>query len=125
MAFLQEKVKRAPPLDGKRVDALIRQMDSGQFQVRDQATRELLKLGEPIIPALDKAVSANLPIETKRRLEDLRGKLTSMTLESERLRVDRAVEVLEYIGTPAARAVLQSLADGALEQRSQGERRLP
>jgi WD domain, G-beta repeat len=112
-AFLKEKIKPEQPLDGKRVEALIRQMGKGQFQLRDQATRELLNLGEPILPALDNALATNPPLETKRRLDDLRSKLTDMVLEGERLRVDRALEVLERIGTPEARAVLQALADGA------------
>jgi WD40 repeat protein len=113
VAFLKDKIKAEPPLDGKRVEALIRQMDKGEFKLRDQATRELLNLGEPILPALDNALAANPPLESKRRLEDLRSKLTGMVLEGERLRVDRALEVLERIGTPEARAVLQAWADGA------------
>jgi hypothetical protein len=39
--------------------------------------------------------------------EALRGKLTGMVLQGERLRDYRAVEVLEHIGTPESRAVLQ------------------
>ena len=41
------------------------------------------------------------------------GKLTGMVLQDERLRTYRAVEVLELIGTLAAREILQALADGA------------
>ena len=37
--------------------------------------------------------------------------MTGMLLQGERLRAYRAVEVLERIGTPAARQVLQALAD--------------
>ncbi|HMF11982.1 MAG TPA: hypothetical protein VKE94_06735, partial [Gemmataceae bacterium] len=51
--------------------------------------------------------------ETKRRLEDVRSKLTGLVLQGERLRAHRAVEVLERIGTAEARQVLQALADGA------------
>jgi HEAT repeat protein len=92
---------------------LIKQLDDGNFTVRDKATGELLKIGDLVFPALDKALAANSPLETKRRLEDLRGKMTGMFLQGERLRAYRAVEVLELIGTPAARHVLQTLADGA------------
>jgi hypothetical protein len=47
------------------------------------------------------------------RPQDVRGKVTGLALEGERLRLSRAVEVLERIGTPQARAHLQTLAGGA------------
>jgi hypothetical protein len=36
-----------------------------------------------------------------------------MVLHGDQLRTFRAVEVLEFVGTPAARQALKSLADGA------------
>jgi HEAT repeat protein len=112
VAWIKEKVKPAVPLDKKRVENLLGLLDDDQFQVRDKATRELLKIGEGIVPALDKGLEANAPAETRRRLEELRGKLTGMVLQGERLQAFRAIEILELIGTPEARQVLQSLAAG-------------
>ena len=80
--------------------------------MRDKATGELFKIGELLVPVFDKALAAKPSLETKRRLEELRSKLTGMVLQGERLSVFRAVEVLEIIGTPQARQVLQALADG-------------
>jgi WD40 repeat protein len=111
--FLQDRVKPAVAIGGKSVEELIRQVDNEQFKVRARAIDELLKIGDPLMPALNKALAANPPLETRRRLEDLRSKLTGLVLQGERLRASRAVEVLELIGTPQARAVLQALADGA------------
>jgi hypothetical protein len=97
----------------KRVEELIAQRDAKQFKVRDQATGELLKIGDFLVPVFDRALAARPSPETKKRLEDLRSKMTSMVLHGEGLRAYRAVEVLELIGTPEARQVLQTLADGA------------
>jgi RNA polymerase sigma factor (sigma-70 family) len=111
--FLRDRLKPAAPVDARRVQELLGQVDDPQFKVRDPAIKELLKLGEQIVPALDKALAAQPPLETRQRLEELRGKLAGLLLEGERLRAYRAVEVLELIGTAEARAVLQALAEGA------------
>jgi len=54
-AFLQAQLKPAAPLDRKRLGDLLAQLDDNQFKVRDRATGELLKVGEQIVPDLDKA----------------------------------------------------------------------
>ena len=65
-------------------------------------------------PALAQAgLDAKPSLETRKRLEHLRGQLIGRVLQGERLRAYRAVEVLERIGTPEAREVLQALAKGA------------
>jgi WD40 repeat protein len=111
--WIKDRVKPAPPLDRQRALSLMKQLDDDQFEVREQAKRDLLKLGEPLLPVLDQALVGNLSPESERRLKELHGKLTEMGLQSDRLRVVRAVEVLERIGTPQARQVLQALAGGA------------
>jgi WD40 repeat protein len=113
VAFLKNRVQPAPLLDLKHVADLIGQLDSDQYKVRDKATGALLKLGEGIVPELDKALAAKPSQEKQQRLQELRGKLTGWVLHGERLRAFRAVEVLERIGTPEARQLLQALAQGA------------
>ena len=83
--------------------------------MRDEASNELRKIGDRAIYALDKALAGNPSLETRRRLEALRSQTdpTSMILKGNRLRAYRAVEVLERIGTPEARRLLTSYANGA------------
>jgi hypothetical protein len=81
--------------------------------VRQKATAELLKIGERAVPPIDKALSGQPPLEVKKRLEDVREKLTTVVLTDEKLRAFRAIEVLERIATPEAQQLLQTLADGA------------
>ena len=105
-------VKPAAPVDPKHVAELIALLDSDQYKVREKATSDLLKIGERIVSAIDTALAKQPPLETKKRLEDLRTKTTGAVLQGERLRDFRGVELLEQIGTPAARQLLQGLAQG-------------
>jgi hypothetical protein len=56
------------------------------------------------------------------RLEDVRLKIASAELSPEKLRLFRAVEVLERIASPEARQVLKALAEG---RRGRSPRRRP
>src|SRR5262249_9471828 len=86
VAFLKERIQPAAPVDLKRVRELMDQLDDPQFKARDQATNELQRLGEQVVPALDKALADNPPLEPKQRLERVRAKLTGLVLQGERLR---------------------------------------
>jgi len=113
LALIKDKVKPAGVIEPKRIEELIGQLDSNQFQVRDKAGKELASMGDQIVPAVDQALTKNITLEFRRRLEDVRGKVTSVILGGEKLREYRAVEVLERIKTPESRQVLESLARGA------------
>ena len=110
VSWIKVNVKPAAAVETKRIEDLIAQLDDNQFKVREKATAELYKIGEPIVPALVKVLEGNLTLETKRRLEEIRNRLTTKVLQGDRLRNYRAIEVLERIGTPEARQVLEELA---------------
>jgi WD40 repeat protein len=112
-AWIRERVKPADPLDPQRIEKLIGDLDDKQFKTRQTATAELLQMGDRVVPAIDKALATKPALETHLRLQDLRKRLISPVLKNEPLRVFRALEVLERMGTPEARDVLQMLADGA------------
>jgi hypothetical protein len=113
VALLRERLAPAPRPDAKRIDRLIAELDSDDFQTRQQAMAELEKLGESAAAAL-RRVAANSPsLEVRRRAEQLLARL--MAWGPERLRVLRAVEALEHAGGPDARRLLKFLAGGAPE----------
>jgi WD40 repeat protein len=111
--LIEERLKPAPSLDAALVQELIQQLGDNQYKVRQKATLELHKMGERVVPALEKALAGDPPLEMKNRLADLYGKLSGPVLQGDALRGWRAVEVLEKLGTPSARRLLRSLADGA------------
>jgi hypothetical protein len=114
VAWIQVRLRPIPPLDLKRVEALIRQLDDDQYDTREAAAAELNKLGEPVLAVVTKALAGNPSAEARVRLEQLRVTLAPV-MRNDRLRAHRAVELLECIGTPEARAILQGLAEGAPE----------
>ena len=86
---------------------LLANLDSAEFAVRESATRELEKLGETALPGLHKALANQPSLEVRRRIEQILTRLPTIDV-----RLLRAVEVLEHIGSREARHVLQALADG-------------
>jgi hypothetical protein len=109
VSFLKTHLKPAPPVDAERVKRLIADLDSERFATREQANRELEQLGQPALELLRMAAPS---AEGKRRLEGLIEKLEKGELSQDDLRILRAVEVLEMVGSKQAREVLESLAKG-------------
>jgi RNA polymerase sigma factor (sigma-70 family) len=115
IALLNEHLRPAAPADAKRLARLLAELEHPEFTVREQATAELEKLGEQAGPAVRRALDANPPPESRRRLEALREKLYRQALPPDVLRALRCLEVLEQINTAEAHALLERLAGGAAE----------
>ncbi len=90
----------------KQVAELIRGLDSDQFTEREKAQQELERLDWQAVPMLRKAVRTGSTLELKRRLEQLIGRAEG-PLSGANLRLHRAVEVVEWIGTAEAKALLE------------------
>jgi WD40 repeat protein len=108
--FLKERLR---PVDADRLKQLLADLDNDQYEKREKATRELELLGKFVEQSLRKELQKPLAAEPRRRLERLLQKLDEGTPSPERLRVLRALTVLEQIGTPEARQILEALAAGA------------
>jgi hypothetical protein len=111
-AFAGERVE---PVSADEVRRWLADLDSDKFEVRERATKELTRLGKFAEPSLRRTLGARPSLEVRRRVEGLLDKLSGPNLAPEYLRAVRAVEVLEMIGTPRARKVLERLAAGAAE----------
>jgi RNA polymerase sigma factor (sigma-70 family) len=114
--LLREKLQPVSiTVDGARIDRLIGELDNDQFAVREAAGKELDRLGDVTGPALRKALTGQPSPELRRRVERLLEKLDEASLTPERLRARRGLDVLERIGTPEARQVVERLASGTAE----------
>ena len=92
---------------------LLADLGGDKFAVAERASRELLKLAELAEPALHEALRQNPTLEARQRIEQiLAAPLTSQPLPPEVLQTVRGIEVLGRIGTPEARKVPQTLANG-------------
>src|SRR5262249_26182746 len=110
VAFLQEHLKPGAA-DAKRLAKLLADLDSDDFDARQQADAELEKLGQEAEPALRGALQGKPSLEVRQRVERLLGLCERQKPGPERLRQLRAFEVLERLDTPEARRLLTTLAE--------------
>jgi hypothetical protein len=113
IALIKERVRPISPADPIRLTQLVADLQSEQFEPRQQAESELRALGDLAGPALRKALAADPPLDVRQRLERLVDRLRKQTDGTAQLRELRAIELLELIGTPDACQVLQAIAAGA------------
>jgi hypothetical protein len=116
-AFLRGRLRPVAAPAPQHLAKLIGDLDSDRFAVRERAAQELDRLGELAEPALRETLAGNPSLEVRQRLTHLLEKRTALVTDSERLRALRASEVLEHNGTPEARQVLETLAQGAPQAR--------
>ena len=112
VAFLRERLPDAPELNDQQIALLIADLDSTRFAVRQKATEELGKAGGVAERALRMKLKERPSLEVRQRIEQLLDRL-SKPLSGDQLQALRAVEVLEHIGSPEAKQVLEKLATGA------------
>ncbi len=117
LPLLEKKLQPPVRPDPKRLARLIRDLDSDQFAVRDQAFKELAELGERAAAACRQALANPPSPEVRRSLEMLVEKQEQprWALSAERLRLLQALEAVELAGTAEARQLLRRLADGDKE----------
>ena len=111
--YLRTHLQPVPVVDKNRISRLIAELDSDDFQTRENATRELDTLEEKGLGFSRKALEAKPSTELRRRLQALVEKHSNpwRNLSPERVRSQRGLEVLELAGIREARQVLKALAN--------------
>lgn len=112
--LLRQRIHPVEPADTRRVERLIRDLDSEEFQARTKATEELEIIVDEAEPALRKKLAEKPSLEMRQRIHQVLSKLEP---SGKRLRAIRAIQVLEYVGTAEAREHLRALAKGIPEAR--------
>jgi RNA polymerase sigma factor (sigma-70 family) len=107
--FLKEHLRPEPAAESDQLATWIRRLDSEEFAAREEASRQLEKQGLAAAPALRQALAADPGPEVRRRIKELLEKLEPSQSPG-LLRVLRSLSVLEMIGTPEARQVVEGLA---------------
>src|SRR5205823_153429 len=69
LPFLRERVKVVPRVDSERISRLVQELEHADFNVRRAAARELRKLGDLALPALEKAGEHNYDGIARRLLQ--------------------------------------------------------
>ena len=109
--YLKLRLARLTDADFERVEKLIKQLDDDRFKVRDQAAKELAKIGEAAVPELIRALAhkSQEVTEAAKRLLAKIGTGEDPVRSPNARRMIRAVEVLEQIGTAEAKSLLKEL----------------
>jgi WD40 repeat protein len=119
LPYLQKHLVPVVAPGARRLSRLIVELDSDEAAVRKQAYAALEELGELAGPAIREASQRPASAEVARSLKRLLAIVDQeeKAPTGERLRLIRALEVLERAGTPAARTLLSRLAKGAPQAR--------
>ena len=115
--LLRERLKPVAAPDESRLTQLIADLDSASFDKRQQAQQELASLDAVAEPSLRKALAGKPSAELRLQVEIMLKNLEGPIARPEQMRAVRAVELLERLGTPAARGLLEELAAGVPEAR--------
>jgi WD40 repeat protein len=113
--LFQKHLRPVPESETRRLSQLIRDLSSRRFLTRKKAMEELAKEGEMAELALRRTHAESLDLELRLRIEILLRGREGREPSPEVLRVLRAVQVLELIGSVEAKKVLAGLAGGAPE----------
>jgi WD40 repeat protein len=115
LLLLRERLRPTVAPDRKRLAAWIADLESDNFERRRQAVEELERVADvdTVAATLQKAITSQRSLEARRRIDMLLKSLDPCAVPArDALRSLRAVQVLETIGGPDARAVLRTLAGG-------------
>jgi len=104
---------RAP--DSALLDRIFRDLDDADFEVRAKVAHELNQLDEGALGAIrERLAKAPLALEVRRRAERFVSRFEAGDIVTpERLRIERAMEVLAAVNTSASQKLVETLAAGA------------
>jgi hypothetical protein len=110
-AFLKAELGARSRDPQERVRQSVMDLDAADFERREAASRELARLGGLAEAALKKAVAQSASNEVRARASALLQSLANRKFKDVEHQLDRRIVwVLERIGSPDARALLQDLA---------------
>jgi RNA polymerase sigma factor (sigma-70 family) len=110
VSLLRKRLRPAAAVDPARLNRLVRELDSDDFAVRENSTKELVAQGDRAETILREALP-EASAEARRRIEEIL-KLIDPSSSADLIRGLRAVEVLEWLNTTEAQRVLKTLASG-------------
>jgi hypothetical protein len=111
--LLGARLRPAAGVSAAQIERHVQGLASEELAVRERASAALARLGELAGPALCRLLAEKPPLEVYHRADRLLAQLERQPLTPSRLRLSRAVAVLERVGSAEARGVLARLARGA------------
>jgi WD40 repeat protein len=110
VTFFREHLKLPEAMNSQRLAKTLSELDDDRYQVRERAMQDLARLGEIVEPLLRHKLEEQPSLEVRQRVQMLLNNLKTSTPAPDHLRVLRAFEVLERIGTDEARELFETHA---------------
>jgi WD40 repeat protein len=120
VTLLRDRLRPAPAVPADEIRRRIADLDSDAFERREAASADLAALGDQARAAMQAVLQANPSVELRRRAETLLAD-SGIARSAETRRALRAVEMLERVGSPEARQILEALGQGAPDARQTRE----
>jgi WD40 repeat protein len=114
LPLLRQTLARAQAVS-ERIRTLIAQLDDDDFDAREEAAAALGDMLELAEDVLREELKKSIPLEVRRRIQQVLNGHEIQPPSPELLRQMRALEALELMHTAGAKTVLEKLASGALE----------
>jgi WD40 repeat protein len=108
--FLTTHLSPVATKSKKELARLVDDLYSKDLSIRQKAAKELLNCGEAADKEMKKKMASELPLEDRRRIE-----AAFRRSESNQLRYRRAIQALEYIGSPEAWEVIRRMSQGSAQ----------
>jgi hypothetical protein len=108
--FLRSRLSLVATKSKKELARLMDELCSKDLSIRQKAAKELLNCGEMADKELKNKMASELPLEDRRRIEAALRKS-----EANQLRYRRAIQALEYIGSPEAWEVIHRMSQGSAQ----------
>jgi hypothetical protein len=109
--LLSDKVQPAKFVQ-RHLTRLLAELSNEDFKVRARASSEIRDLGSLAVPALEKLVSGKVDLEVFMRAKRLLRLIDEGVPSARMVPQLRAIEVLEWLGTPQARRALRKISEG-------------
>jgi WD40 repeat protein len=120
LVFLKEQLGDQKFVDLKVIKQLIAELDSEKYQTRAKAMSALKRIGYQAEPLLREMLKQKPTLELRMRVEQLLKELDEKAgtkALAGRVRLQRVCELLEWVGSPQAQGVLETIAHGNLPAR--------
>ena len=116
MDWLNNQLRPVPPLDKPAVAQHLTALGSKQFAAREKAMAALEKCGDQLVPLLHQHLQKSLPLEVKRRVEQLLARLDPLEPSTELLRPPS--RCLAGVAASSGRSPIVADAHGRIESGS-------
>jgi hypothetical protein len=112
VTFVRQRIRPVPRGTDAHLDRIFRALDANRFPDREAASKELDALGAAAVGRVKARLKPGVPEEVRARVGRYLAKYDRPGPHADELRSLRAVEVLEAIGTEAAKGLLRELTRG-------------